>query len=51
VLRAIVYLYEEEEDEGGIQPWEIQQRTGFDEATVPSPLGTMQQISRRRFPV
>jgi hypothetical protein len=34
VLRAIVDLYEEEEDEGGIQPWEIQQRTGFDEETV-----------------
>lgn len=34
VLRAIVELYEEEEDEGGIQPWEIQRRTGFDEATV-----------------
>lgn len=34
VLRAIVELYEDEEDEGGIQPWEIQQRTGFDEVTV-----------------
>ena len=34
VLRAIVDLFEEEEDEGGIQPWEIQQRTGFDEYTV-----------------
>jgi hypothetical protein len=34
VLRAIVDLFEEEEDEGGIQPWEIQRRSGFDEATV-----------------
>ncbi|TDK86065.1 hypothetical protein EI067_30365 [Mycobacterium paragordonae] len=34
VLRAIVDIYEEEEDESGIEPWEIRRRTGFDEATV-----------------
>lgn len=34
VLRAIVDLYEEDEDDGAIRPWAIQQRTGFDEVTV-----------------
>ena len=34
VLRAIVDLFEEEEDDGGIKPWDIQQRTRFDEETV-----------------
>jgi hypothetical protein len=35
VLRAIVDLFEQqEEDEGGIEPWEIERRTGFDEQTV-----------------
>jgi hypothetical protein len=41
VLRAIVDLFEEEEDEGGIQPWQIQQRSGFDEATVQKALRTL----------
>jgi hypothetical protein len=42
VLRAIVDLWEEQdEDEGGIEPWEIARRTGLDKETVRKALRTL----------